>query len=609
MSQVPPTESASSTSDDAQIGRALWASLLVLLIVAGAGLWWFRWGNTQPVPVQLVNQIALEPPALAPPRPARPSPFVFSDVTANSGLGAIIPNGAVGQKLLPETLAGGCVVFDFDSDGDQDVLTVGNIPWKDDASEKTTSVRLYQNDGAGQFADVTQAAGLDLPLHGMGAAAADYDDDGRTDLFLSCVGPNRLFRNVDGRFEDVTQVAGVAGDAAAWSTACGWWDYDHDGDLDLFVANYVAWSRELDLQLECTLNGTGRSYCRPELFAGSHPYLYRNDKGGRFTDVSAAAGLVVRDRNTNALMGKSLGLAAIDLELDGWLDFVVTNDTTPNFVFHNQRNGVFREIGTTCGLGFDPTGQVRRQFGVDAVWLSEANGWGVACGTTAGEPLAFFRSAPGLIQFTDDALLAGLGLESRVPQKIAPLLCDFDLDGRLDLFLANGQTDADAVQIRASQTHGQSPHLYWSAGQGEFVRITSQDMGAALGQLLVARGAAVADFDGDADPDLLITANGGQPRLLRNEQQSGNHWYRVIAEGTEAIGARVEMTAGGTKQVWIASPHRGYLSQSEAAITFGLGSAKQVDHLVVYWPDGQVWDRSDLPANQILRLPRHPARK
>ncbi|MDB5388219.1 MAG: ASPIC/UnbV domain protein [Planctomycetaceae bacterium] len=608
MNHRHPTDSAAAPGDDVLIGHALQRSLwLAACLVAGAALWWYGWGGSRRPPLDLVRRVALEPPPIPATQEDRPSPFVFRDVTEKVGLGAIIPNGARGEKLLPETMAGGCVVFDYNSDGAPDVLTIGNSPWQDVPSESVSSVRLYQNDGAGQFVDVTRAAGLELTLHGMGAAAADYNHDGQIDLFLTCVGPNRLLCNRGGWFEDVTDVAGVAGDAKAWSTGCGWWDFDRDGDLDLFVANYVAWSRELDLQLDCTVTGTGRSYCRPELFAGSHLYLYRNDGGGHFTDVSQAAGLVVRDRNTGSLLGKSLGMVAIDVDLDGWLDVVVSNDSTPNFVFHNQRNGTFREIGANCGLGFDPAGLVRRQFGVDAAWLPESGGWGVACGTATGEALAFFRAAPGLLQFTDDAVLAGFGQESRVSQKLTPLLCDFDLDGRLDLVIANGQIDAEAKHLRSSQSHAQTPYLYWNVAGGQFRRISTGDLGAAMGGPLIARGAALADFDGDADPDLLLATNGGGLRLLRNEQQSGNHWFCVRAEGAEAVGARVELTAGGVKQVWLANPHRGYLSQSELTVTFGLGATERVERLAVYWANGEIWVQTDLPVNQVLVLSRRAA--
>jgi hypothetical protein len=602
MNKIPPTESNSTAGDDASIGRALRSSLLLAAIVAlVVAIWWFRWKGHQPPSPPLPTYIPLEPPSVPPPRFADKVPFEFEDVTQQAGLNASVPNGATGQKLLPETMAGGCAVFDYDSDGDQDILTIGNSPWQDEGKNDVASVRLYQNDGSGHFSDVTHAARLDFTLHGMGAAAADYNNDGLMDVFLSGVGTHRLLRNRGGWFEDVTAVAGITKDSKGWSTGCGWWDYDHDGDVDLFVANYVAWSREIDLKLECTVSGVGRSYCRPELFAGSHLHLYRNDGADRFTDVSDAAGLIVRDRYTNALVGKSLGLTAVDLDLDGWLDIIVTNDTTQNFVFHNQRNGAFREIGAQCGLGFDATGQARRQFGVDAAWMAETGGWGVACGTAAGEPLGFFKAARGLLQFTDDSMPTGLGRESRVPNKFAPLMCDFDLDGRLDLFIANGQVDAEMEQLRSSQTHAQYPDLYSNIGDGRFAKIPVDKLGS-IGGPIVARGAAIADFDGDADPDVLLVANGGPLRLLRNQQLSGNHWYRVRVSGPEAIGARVELTVRGTKQIWLASPYRGYLSQSEAAVTFGLGTADRIEHLKVYWTDGETWDRENLPADQTLVL-------
>jgi hypothetical protein len=609
MNQHSPKEPDSSLGDDALIGRALWVSLGLLLVAAGGAGWWFGWGRAKSSSLPVVSRITLKPPVFKPYLESQASPFNFQDVTEIAGLGGIIPNGAVGQKLLPETMAGGCTVFDYDSDGDSDVLTVGNNPWQDDAADKTSALRLYQNDGTGQFIDVTDAAKLGLSVHGMGASAADFNNDGLVDLFVTCVGPNRLLRNRGGWFEDITDIARVAGDAKAWSSSSAWWDYDHDGDLDLFVANYVAWSRDVDLQLDCTTTGTGRSYCRPELFSGSHVCLYRNDGDNHFTDVSQAAGLVVKDKNTGSLMGKSLSLVAVDLDYDGWLDFVITNDTTANFVFHNQKNGTFREIGAQCGIGFDHAGQVRRQFGMDAAWLPEVGGWGIVCGTPVGEALAFFRTRSGSLQFTDDTMIVGLGRASRVPEKFTPLFCDFDLDGRLDLFVANGRLNEDLTQLRAGQIQGQTSDLYWNIGDGQFRRVPPEIIASPTAQPLTARGIALADFDRDADPDVLIATNGGTLRLLRNNQHSGHRWYRIVADRPEAIGARIELTAGGVKQVWLANPHRGYLSQSESAVTFGLGTAKRVDRLVVYWTNGEVWDQTNLPVNQILTLSKHSVRK
>ena len=543
-------------------------------------------------------RLPLAPPAALHPVPDEPIPFVFTDVTDRSGFSWPVPNGSTGEKLLPETMSGGCAVFDYDDDGDPDVLLVGNIPWEGDELSEA-SLRLYRNDGSGNFLDVTLEAGLNLPLHGMGAAAADYDGNGSIDLFVTAVGGNLLLKNSAGRFEDVTGEAGVAGDPSAWSTSCGWFDYDRDGDLDLFVANYVEWSPELDRRLDCTLTGSLRGFCRPELFAGSHPWLYRNDGNGRFTEFSDSAGLRVRDRYTGALAGKSLAFALLDLEFDGWLDIVVSNDGTPNFLFQNQRDGTFREIGSSSGLGFDSSGSARRQFGTDAAWMPESGAWGVACGTVTGEPLVFFRSAVRPLQFNDDSLLLGFGPDSRLSQKVSPLFCDFDLDGRLDMLMANGHWEPGIEQLRASQSYAQSPDLFWNTGQPgaeHFVHVSQDRLGPGFSTPLAARGAALADFDGDGDPDILLIANGGPPRLLRNDQQAGHQWLRVRLQGPRAVGARVELTAGAIRQTWLAVPHRGYLSQSELAVTFGLGQANVVERLAVYWPDADVWEESNLPA-------------
>ena len=340
---------------------------------------------------------------------------------------------------------------------------------------------------------------------------------------------------------------------------------------------------------------------RPEAFAGTHPFLYRNDGTGHFTEVSQHAGLVQKQSDTGELTGKSLSFAVWDVDADGWQDLFVSNDTTPNGMFLNQRDGTFREVGAESGLGFDSAGMVRRIFGVDVAWLADSQAWALAAGTSTGESLAVYRSATGLLQFTDDALLMGFGPDSHVPNKICPLFCDFDLDGRHDLLLGNGAWDPDMVQLRESQTMAQPLILYWNHGSDQFLPLSSEIVGDDFLQPVAARSLDIADFDGDADPDVLVIANGGRPRLLRNDQQSGHHWLRVQLSDTDTVGTQMEISANGRRQVWLATPHRGYLGQSEPAVTFGLGDAAVVDELTIVWPDGSRSEWKNVAADQVMQ--------
>lgn len=627
----------SNAEGEARIGTAVKWTLGSLAAALFAG---FIWWNVSSVLNRGESAIPFtRPPIVLPAVPEtpidQPPQLKFVDITEASGLTAVVPNGATGAMMLPETVSGGSAVFDVDGDGDCDILLIGQAPWSDGAADILT-LKLYVNDGHARFTDDTEAAGLQLSGHFMAAAAGDVNGDGAIDLFLSGIGENRLLVQKEGRFEDATATAGIrqtidtavppretssansvgpTGESIppipqpqmAWGTSCGFWDYDRDGDLDLFVSNYVMWSPEIDQELDCTTTGTGRGYCPPEAFTGSHPFLYRNDGQGRFTEVSAEAGLVARQPDTGELLGKSLSFAICDLNFDGWLDLLVANDSTQNAAFLNQKDGTFLEIGVESGWGFDSAGSVRRMFGMDAAWLADSGVWAIAAGTPTGEAIALYRMAPDLLQFNDDAALLGLGAPSTLPHSIAPLFCDFDLDGRLDLLLGNGGWEPDLVKLRSSQTPAQSPSLFWNNGGDRFLLLESDVIGDDFLKPIRARSMSIADFDGDADPDILIVANGGFPRLLRNDCADGHHWLRIELAGADTVGTRVEVVVGSRRQQWLAVPHRGYLGQSELAITFGLGNAEEADELVIHWPDGTTDRQTSVKSRQILQLDRKKA--
>ncbi|MDQ3332076.1 MAG: FG-GAP-like repeat-containing protein, partial [Planctomycetota bacterium] len=408
----PPATSVEDVpGDDALIGRAFRVSLLVIVICATAGGlfgWWLN--RPQPVAVTPPAQVSLPAKRTAP--TVEPPAMPFRDVTAEAGVTFVHENGATGQKLLPETMGGGVGVLDYDSDGDSDILFVNSQVWRGDATphETPATCALFANDGTGKFTAATKEAGLDVGLYGMGCAIGDFDNDGDPDVYLTAVGPNRLLRNDGGKFVDITQQAGVAGPADAWGTSCGWFDYDNDGRLDLFVCNYVVWSREYDLAQNFRLLGSDtRAYGRPQNFEGTFPLLYRNKGDGVFEDVTEAAGLQVRNPDLNRPMAKSLGVTFADFDSDGDLDIVVANDTVQNLLFENNGNGRFTEVGAQSGIAFDVAGNARGAMGIDTATFRGGTAVGVAIGNFANEMTAFYVTRKGETNFTDEAVSNGLG--------------------------------------------------------------------------------------------------------------------------------------------------------------------------------------------------------
>lgn len=603
--------------DDAIIGRMFRRSLVGLLAVAllaGATWWWLR-----PAPQKQVEKQSEVAPARRRQAEAVEPPAVpFSDQTAAAGITWVHENGARGDKLLPESMGGGCAILDYNNDGRPDILLVNSRPWSaDPATPSRATTALYRNEGDWKFTDVSAEAGLDVELYGQGVAVGDFDNDGWCDVYLSAVGPNRLFRNQQGRFVDVTESAGVAGRAEDWSTSCGFLDYDRDGDLDLFVANYVRWTPEIDRAFRCTLDGSLRAYCRPKDFDGAFPYLFRNDGGGRFTDVSAESGVQVRNPDTNVPMAKSLGVVFVDADEDGWLDIVIANDTVQNFLFHNQRGERFAEVGLERGLGVDNNGQARGAMGCDVGWFRNDDTLAVVIGNFANEMTALYCSKGGRMLFTDDAIATGLGPPSRIWLKFGICFLDVDLDSRLDLLVANGHLENDIAKVQKSQQYQQPPQLYWNTGAPrgtELQKLDTTKTGPVFAQPLVGRGATYADFDGDGDLDCLLTATGEAPRLLRNDQSLGHHWLRLRLRGNgttvnrDAYGTLVTLVNSAGTQKRLVSTTRSYLSQTEAPVTFGLGKSPQVERLEIRWTDGQTQslDVSQVDRELLVEQPAGP---
>jgi hypothetical protein len=517
----------------------------------------------------------------------------FVDVTAASKISFKHTSGAFGQKYLPETMGSGVAFLDFDGDDRQDVFFANSTRFPGRAGTPGLPA-LYRNNGDGTFSDVTKAAGLAVESYGLGAASADYDNDGRADLYLACLGANRLYRNAGGgRFEEVTAKAGV-GDPG-FSTSAMFLDYDKDGRLDLLVANYVAWTPAGDLY--CTLDGKAKSYCTPESYKGASLTLYKGRADGTFEDATERAGM----KDARA---KSLGLAQLDYDGDGWMDVFVANDTQPNKLFKNLGNGAFKDVGVAAGIAFAETGTARAGMGVDAADFDGSGRPSVVVGNFSNEMLALYHNE-GNGLFVDDAPPSAVGKASLLTLTFATFFLDFDLDGKLDLFASGGHVADDIHRVQPKVTYAQPPHLFRNLGARRFEDVAAQT-GADLKKPRVARGAAYADIDNDGDLDLAITENNGPAVLLRNDGGNTNRWLRVKLVGAQSnrdgIGAKVTVTAGGQKQWNVVRSGSSYCSQSELPLTFGLGSSASVDSIEVAWPSGKLDKLGRTPAGTRLTI-------
>jgi hypothetical protein len=532
------------------------------------------------------------------PLPAdRPSgPIRFVDVTQAAGIHFRHNSGAYGKKYLPETMGSGVCVIDYDGDGWQDILFVNSMDWPEHKTSVSTPA-LYHNNHDGTFTDVTRTSGLAKEMYGLGCAVGDFDNDGRDDIYITALGGNYLFRSLGaGRFVDVTTKAHVKD--PRFSTGAVWFDYDNDGKLDLFVSHYVDWSEVTDQF--CTLDGKNKSYCTPELYKGQSATLFHNIGHGVFEDVTKKAGLY--DPSS-----KSLGVALIDYDDDGWLDLFVANDTQPNKLYRNNHDGTFTESAFASGVAFSDAGKARAGMGADAADYDLSGHYGLVIGNFTNESLSLYgNDGSGL--FTDKSIASGIEGPSAKSLTFSAFFFDYDLDGLPDIFAANGHVADDVSVTQPSLKYAEPPLLFRNRGAGRFEDVSNK-VGAALRQPVVGRGAAYLDFDNDGDLDLLITTSNGPARLLRNDNGNQNDMLRLklvgVRSNRDGIGAKVTVrTPSGMRLSGMVKSGSSYLSQSELPLTFGLGKPAEgkVVTVEVTWPGGRRESISGVKPNQSITL-------
>jgi len=502
---------------------------------------------------------------------AADAPITFTDITKQAGITFTHNAGFTGKKYLPETLGAGAAFFDADSDGWQDILLINS---KDFTPKGRRSLpAFYRNNKDGTFTNRTAGSGLDVEMYGMGTAIADYDNDGRADIYITALEGDRLFHNEgSGKFRDVTKLSGIAN--AAFGTSAAWFDYDKDGKLDLFVANYVQWTVANDLW--CSLDGKTKSYCTPESYKGTRSRLFHNLGGGKFEDVAQRAGLA--DPNS-----KSLGVTVFDYDSDSWPDLFVANDTQPNKLYHNLKNGTFREEAVAAGIAFSEDGVARGAMGTDAADYDRSGRPHLLVGNFSNQMLGLYHNE-GKGLFVDEAPSSTVGRASLLSLTFGTFFFDYDLDGYPDIFAANGHIEDNISRVQPKVSYRQAPLLFRNTGKGKFDNVTAS-MGAAFNKPVVARGAAYADYDHDGDLDILVTTNNGPATLFRNDNGNRNKWINVQLSGTKSnrdgIGAVVRLG----KQWNMVRSGSSYCSQSELALTFGLGNETTAS-IDVEWPSG-----------------------
>ena len=573
---LSPDEEELIEQDDEIIGKAFRGSLVFIFSLALVILfvWWLTRPKEISTEIEEVTQIPVQlrdAGGTAPPLP-------FTDITSEAGIDFIHDSGARGEKLLPETMGSGAAFCDIDGDGDIDLLLASGRPWPwTDETLQSSTVRLWLNDGVGSFSEATEQWNLESDCYATGLALGDIDGDDDLDLFVAAVGSNRLFINEGQSFRRVANGTTVEGSTESWSSSAGFFDADNDGDQDLFICEYVQWSRKKDIEVDYRLTGVGRAYGPPTNFEGTHCRLLLNDGTGKFTDVSRDAGLEVSDGGK--AVAKALAMLPLDVDMDGNIDVMVANDTTRNFLFRNLGDGTFEEIGESIGLAYDGNGSTTGAMGLDVTDYRNDGSFGIAVANFSAEMTGLYRSLRNGQLFLDESINEGIGPPSRKSLSFGLLFIDVDLDGRQDLIQANGHLEEEIALVQPGQHYRQGAQLFWNRGSGDTTSSGGSDccfeeipgeQTKDLGVPSVGRGLASADIDGDGDLDLLMTQAGGKVRLLRNDQATENHWIHIDASSIPS-GSWIECRQGDRIQRKVVGSSRSYLSHCAKGVTFGLG--------------------------------------
>ena len=514
----------------------------------------------------------------------------FVDVTAEAGITFKHVNGASDRQFYLETMGSGAAFLDYDNDGNLDLYIVNGAPLPGFEIAASPPNVLYQNDGDGGFTDVTAAAGVGDTGYGMGCVAADYDNDGDSDLYVTNFGENLLYRNNgDGTFTDITARAGVGG-GDKWSSSCAFVDYDHDGNLDLYVVNYLDYDIAKDRDW---YDPRGRRvYANPQVYPGISDTLYRNNGDGTFTDLTRQAGVYNNE-------GKGLGVTCGDYDNDGHIDIYVANDTTPNFLYRNVGDGRFVDIGLFAGAAYNEHGVAEGGMGVDFGDYNNDGALDIFVTNFSNETNTLYHNTGegALIDFTN---IVGLGEASFLKLAFGTKFFDANNDGALDLFIANGHlypTESDALE------YAQTDQLFINTGEGTFVD-ASEWSGEYFLTKRVGRGAAFGDYDNDGDIDIFVVNLNQEGNLLRNEGGSRHNWLAIKTVGVKSnrdgIGARVEVATHSRSQMKAVQAGSSYLSGHDLRLIFGLGTETQAETVKITWPSGVEQRLVDVEANQLL---------